>query len=129
MKDANELERIEGIKRYLNGEKPSDICKSMGKTKPWLLKWVKRYNPANEDWYKDISKRPRISPKKVDETIESLIIKIRESLMEGSEDSMKYEHVGAESIQYQMEKLEYDSSEIPSLSTIKRIITRNQYPC
>jgi hypothetical protein len=125
MKDANELERIEGIKRYLNGEKPSDICKSMGKTKPWLIKWVKRYSPVNEEWYKDISKRPHISPKKVDETIESLIIKIRESLMEGSEESMKYEHVGAEAIQYQMEKLEYESSVIPSISTIKRIITRN----
>jgi putative transposase len=45
--------------------------------------------------------------------------------MEGSEDSMKYGYVGAEAIQYQMEKLGYDPSVIPSCSTIKRIINRN----
>jgi putative transposase len=80
---------------------------------------------GKEEWYKDLPKRPLVTPKKIDESIESVITKIRESLMEGSEDSMKYVYVGAEAIQYQMEKLGYDPSIIPSLSTIKRIITRN----
>ena len=57
--------------------------------------------------------------------IETAIITIRESLMTGSDDSTKYEYVGAEAIQYHMEKLGYNSSEIPSVSTIKRIIKRN----
>lgn len=125
MKNANEEERLEAVKRYLEGEKPVDICRSVRKTKPWLMKWLKRYRTGNEGWYKDLPKRPHITPNKIDESIEAVIIKIRESLMEGSEESMKYGYVGAEAIQYQMEKIGYDPSVIPSHSTIKRIITRN----
>ena len=125
MPDTNEKERIEALKRYLEGERQVDICRSLGKTKLWFMKWLKRYRTGKEEWYKDLSKRPLVTPKKVDESIESVITKIRESLMEGSEDSTKYGCVGAEAIQYQMEKLGYDPSVIPSLSTIKRIINRN----
>ena len=125
MENANEEERREAIKRYLEGERPVDICRSVRKTKPWLMKWLKRYWTGNKEWYKDLPKRPHITPNKVDESIEAVIIRIRESLMEGSEESMKYGFVGAEAIQYQMEKLGYDPSVIPSLSTIKRIISRN----
>ena len=125
MKDANEIERTEAIKRFLLGERQIDICKDLGKSKPWFMKWVKRYRTGKEDWYKDLPKIPLTTPTKIDESIESVIIKIRESLMNGTEDSMKYEYVGAESIQYRMEKLGSDPSTIPSISTIKRIITRN----
>jgi putative transposase len=125
MKVGNENERIEAIKRYLVGDRQIDICKDLGKSKPWFMKWVKRYRTGKDDWYKDLPKSPLITPTKIDESIESVIIKIRESLMNGTEDSMKYEYVGAESIQYRMEKLGYDPSTIPSISTIKRIITRN----
>ena len=54
MEDANEEERVEAIKRYLEGEKPVDICRILGKTKPWLMKWVKRYQTGKEGWYKDL---------------------------------------------------------------------------
>ena len=50
---------------------------------------------------------------------------MRESLMDGRDESTKYGFVGAEAIQFQMEELNYDSSSIPSQSTIKRIIKRN----
>ncbi len=125
MEDTNEEERVEAIKRYLEGEKPVDICRILGKTKPWLMKWVKRYRTGKEEWYKDLSKRPLFTPKKVDESIETVVVKIRKSLMEGCEDFTKYAYVGAEAIQYHMEKLGYDPSVIPSISTIKRIFTRN----
>ena len=45
--------------------------------------------------------------------------------MDGTEDFAKYSCVGAEAIQFQMEELGYKPSEIPSISTIKRIIKLN----
>jgi transposase InsO family protein len=46
--------------------------------------------------------------------------------MDGTEDSTKYSCVGAEAIQFHMDGLGYKTSEIPSISTIKRIIKRNK---
>lgn len=46
--------------------------------------------------------------------------------MDGTEDFAKYSCVGAEAIQFQMEELGYKPSEIPSISTIKRIIKQNK---
>lgn len=33
-------ERALAVQRYLAGESPENICNSLGKTKPWLYKWV-----------------------------------------------------------------------------------------
>ena len=46
--------------------------------------------------------------------------------MNGTEESAKYSCVGAEAIQFNMKELGYEQSEIPSISTIKRIIKRNK---
>ena len=46
--------------------------------------------------------------------------------MDGNDDSMKYSLVGPEAVQYHMEELGFKPSEIPSLSTVKRIIKRNK---
>jgi hypothetical protein len=45
--------------------------------------------------------------------------------MEGSDESSRYSFVGSEAIKFKLEELGYKPSEIPSLSTIKRIIKRN----
>lgn len=46
--------------------------------------------------------------------------------MDGTEDYAKYSCVGAEAVQFHMEELGFEPSEIPSLSTVKRIIKRNK---
>lgn len=46
--------------------------------------------------------------------------------MEGGEDDTRYSFVGSEAIQYHMEEMGYSPEEIPSISTIKRIIKRKK---
>lgn len=121
-----EEERIEAIKRHIEGERPVEIYRSLGKSKPWFMKWWKRYRTGNKGWYKDLPKRPRTIRKKIDGRIETAVVVIRKSLMDGTEDSTRYSFVGAESIKFQMEELGYEPPEIPSQSTIKRIIKRNK---
>jgi transposase len=123
---TDEVVRKEAIKRYIEGERQVNICRSLGKSKSWLNKWLKRYHTGSKDWYKDLSKKPNSTPNKVDEQIENVVVKIRESLMEGDDESTMYSFVGAEAIQFQMEELNYDPASIPCLSTIKRIIKRNK---
>ena len=125
MSKAEEEERITAIKRHLEGESSGDLYRSVDKSKSWFMKWWKRYQTGDKEWYKDQSKKPRTS-KRIDERIETSVVSIRNSFMDGTEESFRYSFVGPESIQFKMEELGYKPSEIPSQSTIKRIIKRNK---
>ena len=125
MREIDEEERIEAIKRHIEGERSGIIYRSLGKSKSWFMKWWKRYRTGDKEWYKDLPKRPHTIRKKIDTRIENTVIAIRKSLMDGTEDSTKYSFMGSESIKFRMEELGHKPSEIPSQSTIKRIIKRH----
>ena len=121
-----EEERIKAIQRHLEGERSVDIYRSQGRSKYWFHKWLNRYKTGRKEWYKSEHKIAKVIPHKTDEKIEQVIVTIRKALMDGLEDFTKYSRVGAEAIQFHMEKLGYHQSEIPSISTIKRIVKRNK---
>ncbi len=121
-----EEERIKAIQRHLEGEEPIEVYRSIGRSKRWFNKWFDRYKTGRNGWYKDLPKRAKEIPHKTKEQIEQAIVNIRKILMDGTADSTKYSCVGAEAIQFQMEEFGYKPSNIPSISTIKRIIKRNK---
>ena len=120
-----EQERVQAIQRFLEGDRPVDIYRNINRSKKWFDKWQNRYRIGNAEWFKDFSKRPHTYSKKTDLRIENAVIKIRQSLMDGNEESTKYSFVGSEAVQFLMEDLGYESSDIPSRSTITRVIKRN----
>ena len=109
--------------------RPSKICKSLGRSRSWLQKWVGRYNSfnksSNREWFKEESRAPKNVHRKTDSEMEQLVITVRKSLMEGTTEDTKYRCIGAVEIQFRMHELDYSEDEMPSLSTIKRIIKRN----
>jgi hypothetical protein len=123
---TEEQERIHAIQRVLEGDHPVFIYQDLHRSKKWFNKWLNRYHTGNVYWYKDLSKRPHNIRKKTDTRIETAVVRIRTSLMDGSDESTRYSFVGAEAIQFQMEKLGYEPSDVPSQSTIKRVIKRNK---
>ena len=38
---SEEKERKQAIKQYTEGERPVDVYRSLGKSKPWFTKWLK----------------------------------------------------------------------------------------
>jgi len=121
-----EQERKQVIQRFLEGERAVDICRENKRSKTWFKKWLKRYKTGQKNWYKDLPRGPPVIHNKTEDKIEQVVVKIRKSLMDGTEDSSKYSFVGVEAIRFRMEGLGYGPSEIPSQSTIKRIIKRNK---
>jgi putative transposase len=121
-----EQERKESIQSYLEGSRPVDIYRHIKKSKKWFNKWLKRYQTGQNDWYKDLPRKHENLHNRTDNKIELVIVKIRKSLMNGIDESSRYSFVGAEAIKFKLEELGYKPSEIPSLSTIKRIIKRNK---
>jgi len=126
---VEEQERIDAVDRYLKGERPSKICKSLGRSRVWLRKWIRRYNDSEKsskmEWFRDKSRAPKNVHRKTDSGMEQLVITVRKSLLEGTTEDTKYRCIGAVEIQFYMHELGYSEDEMPSLSTIKRIIKRN----
>jgi hypothetical protein len=109
--------RIEAVRRYYSGQRANYIYKSLCKPKQWLYFWLKRYNPKDENWYKDKPKSNKIIHNKIDPKIENLVCNIRKRL-----SNTKYAQRGALAIQWELKRL--GVKPIP-IWTINRIIKRN----
>ena len=111
-------QRALAVQRYLAGESPQSICASLGKTKPWLYKWVSRYTPKDPAWCEDQSRRPLSNPLRTPAEIERIVEMVRLSLYN------KGHFCGKQAIQWEMTDMEVQP--LPSLGTIGRILHRRQ---
>ena len=68
------------IKRYENGESPKKIYRSLGKSKAWFFKWLRRSKLEGKDWAKSRSCKPHQSPKRIDKDMEQTVIESRKYL-------------------------------------------------
>ena len=109
-------ERQWAVQRYHEGESPESICTSLGRTRPWLYKWLNRYDPSNPDWHRDKSRCPLTSPQRTNREIEEVVKLTRLSLY--NQDLF----CGAQAILWELE--EQNIQPLPSLRTINRIQNR-----
>ena len=123
--DINEQERIDAVNRYIKGDKPADIYRDANRSKKWLTGWVNRFKTGEEGWYISRSRAPKNHGRKTNEEIERVIVSIRKALIEGNAHESKYLGVGADAIQYRMNELGFSEDEMPSASTIKRIVKKH----
>jgi len=105
------------VHRYLNGEKVSSICISLGKSPSWLYKWVNRYDPEDSSWCESRSTRPLTHPHRTPTEIEEIVKMIRLNLYNNDL------FCGAQAILWEMEDL--GVIPVPSERTINRILARN----
>ena len=90
----------------------------MNKGKSWFFFWINKYNPKDENWFKDQSKANKTVKNKTSKKIETLICNVRKKLSE-----TKYSQIGILNIQWELKKL--GVKKIPKPWTINRIIKRN----
>ncbi len=105
------------IQRYERGESPKDIYTSLNRTKQWFFKWLKRFKNGEPDWSNELSRKPHHSPKKIDQSMEQAVIEKRQEL-----EQTLYAHIGALNISWSLCR---EKNELPSTTTINRIIKRN----
>ena len=111
--------RIEAVRRFLAGERPTvNIYRSLNQNRRWFYFWLNRYDPNDENWYKDRLKTPRLIYNKTSEETETLVCNVRNKLVK-----TKYAQIGALPIQWELKKL--GLKPIPPIWTINRIIKRN----
>lgn len=113
-----EADRRRAIERYQAGERASAICASMGYSRRWIYKWLKRFKSGDPHWYRDRSRRPHRSPTRTSKETEELVVTIRKSL-----EKQGLFH-GAQAIRWELEDLEVEP--LPSVRTIGRILERRE---
>jgi len=118
---SNEQQRREAVRRVLAGEPVSVVAQDLGRSPPWVRKWVDRYDPTDEMWPVAHSRAPRTVANRTDTETEALVVKIRERLAE-----QPWAQVGASAIAWELTKL--GVVELPSLRTIERILVRHDTP-
>jgi transposase InsO family protein len=117
MDKGEEKLRIEAIKRYLNGESPSYICKDLCRSRVWFYKWLSRSQKGDVCWYKEFSRAPKSLHRVLDPRMEQFIVQIRRRL-----EKTKYAQIGAGAIAWELTKL---NIEPPPVWTINRVLKRN----
>jgi len=115
-KDSRRSRRA-AVKRFLKGESPSVICASLGRSKFWLYKWVKRFHPDDPTWCDNRSKCPVNCPHRTPSEVEEIVKMVRLSLYNQGL------FCGAQAIRWEMEDM--GVVPLPSERTINRILVRN----
>jgi len=116
MSSIDEKYRRWAVQRYLNGECTASICTSLGRSKRWLQKWVKRHDPEDPYWYRSRSRRPQHNPRKISNEVVQAVKMIRLQLY--NQDLF----CGAQAILWELQDLAIKP--LPSLRTINRILAR-----
>ena len=114
--DESEI-RKQAVSRYENGESPKQIYQSLGKSKKWFFKWLKRYKNDGENWSEELSRRPHQSKEKIEKAMEQAIIDTRVKL-----EKQLYAQIGALNIRRHLEK---QGLVPPPISTINKVLKRN----
>ena len=110
--------RYEAVRRYLVGERPVAICRTLGYSKPWLYKWLRRYDPTNLGWAQTRSRAPHRLTAKSPPAVERRVCEIRQRLAQ-----TRYAQRGAFAIQWQLQQLGVQP--LPEIWTINRILHRH----
>jgi putative transposase len=111
-------ERLDAIRRFLQGEPPRAICRSLGRTRYWFYKWLKRYDPATPTWSQDHSRAPHRVGSKTSVEVEQLVCTIRLRLV-----TTKYAQRCELAIRWQLQQLGVEP--LPEVWTINRILKRH----
>lgn len=109
--------REQAIRRYLNGESPKAIYQSIGKSKRWFFKWLKRSQHDGRNWAEDHSRRPHNLPNMTEKSMEQSVIETRKSL-----EKERYAQIGAFPISF---SLHQQGMNPPAIPTINKILKRN----
>ena len=108
--------RKKAIQRYIQGEKPKAIYTDLKRSKKWFFKWLQRFQTGEKDWYKDQSRAPKNSPRRISDTDRQRIIEVRKNL-----ESQPFAQTGASAIKWELSK---SGLSFPSDRTINRVLKR-----
>lgn len=108
-------ERKQAIQMYYQGYSKAAICRHFGRSRPWLYRWLSRYNGDEvESSLQDRRRRQPGQPRVWSAAIQAQVLKMRRERTDPEGDP--YQLYGAAAIHYELAAL--GSAEVPPIRTI-----------
>jgi putative transposase len=117
-KKQQESDKELAVKRYVQGEDISSIAKSLNRSRPWVYKWIERYEASSGEtgWCVEKARAPHNNPRQLSREIVEAVKLTRLHLYNQGL------FCGAQAVSWELAEL--GVSPIPSLRTINRILSR-----
>lgn len=115
-------ERMMAIRRYVEGEAPSQIYTSLRRSPKWFFKWKLRYERYGLDGLKDLSSAPHHQAEQTDDALATAIVNVRILREQRERDETKYALIGAVAIHKELQALGYTP---PCVKTVHNVLVRN----
>jgi putative transposase len=108
---------------YLQGRKKSEIARDLQRSRPWVDRWIERYQAeAPTRSLQDHSRAPKKSRGRYPERIQRMVVQIREEREAGKRAKYEYALLSARAIYYELQEL--GIAPLPSSRTIHRWLKR-----
>lgn len=117
MSKDEERRRREAVARRLGGESAHEVARSMGRSRQWVARWVRRYEPTDPDWARERSRVARTVANRTPAALAAQVLEVRRRLV-----ANPWAQIGAEAIAWELEKLGIGA---PTTRTIERILSRS----
>ena len=120
--DEGELWRNEAIDLYLQGLKPTSICRVLGRSRTWFYQTLKRYQQGGRAELETKSRAPHLVHNRTKKDVEAAIVRIRQTIANGQDPELRYANIGADSIALELKRLKMTP---PHRATINRVLGRH----
>src|SRR6267142_3634605 len=120
MKEKQQRDRAQAINCYLKGDSITTIARKLGYSRPWVYKWVERYQASTEQehWQQDQLRAPHSNPRQLPGEVVEAVKLARLSLYNQGL------FCGAQAISWELKELGFEP--VPSLGSISRILSREE---
>lgn len=111
------------VHMYRAGKSVKDIARKLKRDPSWVYKWIA--HRAQHPWtrFQSGSRASHSHPNQTSQVVERRVIRLRQQLVRRTPSRLRFAGIGARTIQREYRK-RYGVP--PSLSTIQRILNRNQ---
>lgn len=114
--------RNQAIDLYLQGKRPTEIARALGRSRQWFYDTLERYQREGRGGLRKKSRRPHQTPQKTAPEIEAAIVRTRKLIVSGKDPVLRYGNYGAEALAAELRRA---GMEPPSRATIYRILHRH----
>jgi transposase InsO family protein len=118
---AEQLRHL-AVNLYLESEKVSEIARRTGRSRQWVHTTLNRYRAEGRDGLISRSRAPHQVHNRTLPEIEAAAVRIRETILSGTDPILRYAGVGARVIRSELNRMGVTA---PSPRTINRILQRH----
>ena len=109
------------IDLFINGHKPTGICRQLNRSRTWFYNTLARYRQEGREGLRSRSRAPHHVHNRTPSHMEAAIVRLRKLILSGGDPELRYANIGADALAYELKRAGITP---PSRATINRILKR-----